>query len=165
MSGAEGLVEGCPEVGEVVLVEIDVIDLQPLQTGLEGTDDEPSGPVRSRPRLPELRGQDDLVPSAGDGIADVLLGATAAVDVGGVEEVHPHVERGMYDGRRLGLVQAHAEVVAAEAGDRHLQAGVSQSSVFHSVSSHSSTIGPVLWSLPLRGGGRAAFAGYRVGRR
>jgi formamidopyrimidine-DNA glycosylase len=50
-----------------------------------------------------------------DGLTDELFGESVAVDIGGVEEVDAHIERGVDD--RFGLVgvEAHAEVVAAKA--------------------------------------------------
>ena len=76
---------------------------------------------------PELGGQHDLVAPAAEHLAEELLaGAGAAVDVGGVEEGDALVERGVDDGAGAFEVDAAAEVVAAEADDRDVQPRVSE---------------------------------------
>ncbi len=74
------------------------------------------GPVlHVHARVAELGGEDDLVAAALDGLSEVALGAAAAaVDVGGVEEGDPRVERGVDDGAGRPGIEAAAEVVAAE---------------------------------------------------
>ena len=75
-------------------------------------------PIRlpSSPRsLPNLVASCDLVPAAGDGLADQLLVGERAVHVGGVEERHADVE-GALDGLgRLGLVGGPVELAHAHA--------------------------------------------------
>jgi nucleotide-binding universal stress UspA family protein len=57
--------------------------------------------------------------------ADEVLAHPLAVDVGGVEERDPRLESGVDHGERLLVVAAHAEVVRAEADDRHLRPALS----------------------------------------
>ena len=62
----------------------------------------------------ELGGQDDLVAPRSERGAEELLALGASVDIGGVEEGDPGIERGADDGVGLLARHAHAEVVAAE---------------------------------------------------
>ena len=71
---------------------------------------------------PDLGGDHRLVAPAAERPTEELLGLALAVDVGGVEVVDAGVERGVDHVLRRGLVDPHPEVVAAEAGDRHLEA-------------------------------------------
>src|SRR5213080_3582276 len=52
----------------------------------------------------ELRGEDNVVAAALEGLADDLLGLAGAIDVGGVDEVDAGVERGVDDPDRLVVV-------------------------------------------------------------
>ena len=80
----------------------------------------------------ELGGQHHLVALALQGDAHHLLGlALAAVDVGGVEEGDAVLDGGVDHRVGGGLVDAHAEVVAAEADLTDLQAAVAQSAIVH----------------------------------
>ena len=59
----------------------------------------------------------------GPSAAEELLGAAdfAAIDIGGVEQGDPEIERLVHHRLRRGVVDAAAEVVAAEADQRHAQ--------------------------------------------
>ena len=72
-------------------------------------------------RHAELRRDDRPTASFGERAAEELLALGRAVDVGGVEEVDAGIERGVDDALGGGLVDAHPEVVAAEADDRDAQ--------------------------------------------
>ena len=66
----------------------------------------------------ELRGEHDAVATPLERLAEQVLAAAAvAVDVRGVEERDAHLERGVHDRARALLVDARAEVVAAEPDD------------------------------------------------
>ncbi len=64
--------------------------------------------------LPELRREHDPVATIGDELADEPLAPGAAVDVGGVEERHPSVERRVEHRAGGPLLEPATEVVAAE---------------------------------------------------
>ena len=85
-------------------------------------------------RAEELGGQDDVVaPAAGERLADDLLGLALAVDVGGVDEVDPGVQRGVDDPDGLVVVsvapRAEHHRAQAELADRN--AGASELAMFH----------------------------------
>ena len=125
---ADGLLDRHGLVDAVLVVEVDVVDAEPLQRGVAGRADVLGAAVDADagavgPALvAELGGQLDLVAAAGDGLADELLVGERAVHVGGVEEGDAEVE-GAVDGRdRLGLVAAavelrHPHAAEAEGGD------------------------------------------------
>jgi hypothetical protein len=80
----------------------------------------------------ELRRQHDLVAPAGERAADDLLAAAAvAVHVCRVEEGDADVERRVDHGVRGRLVDAAAEVVAAEPDHGHLEVGAAQAARAH----------------------------------
>ena len=84
--------------GPVDLVEVDVVGAQPAQAVLAlGHDPAPRVALRVgvlAHGAVHLGGQDDLVPlDLGQRLADDLLGLAERVDVGGVDEVDPRVER------------------------------------------------------------------------
>jgi hypothetical protein len=55
-------------------------------------------------RHEELRGQHDVIAAAGQGFADDLFGLAGGVDVGGVDEVDPGIQRGVDDADRVVVV-------------------------------------------------------------
>jgi hypothetical protein len=69
----------------------------------------------------ELGGEHHLVPPAGERAPQELLAVRLRVDVGRVEERHPRVDGGVRHRGGGGGVQPRAEVVAAQAGYRHLE--------------------------------------------
>ena len=89
----------------------------------------------------ELGGEHYVLAPVAERGAEKLLGARAAVDVGGVEEVDPGVDRLIDDGLGLVLVDAHAEVVAAEADNGDLEAGAAERFVLHGGGSFRGDIG------------------------
>jgi hypothetical protein len=83
--------------------------------------------------MKELGGQDDVVAAAVEGLADDLLRLAGRVDVGGVDEVDPGVERAVDDADRVVVVGVApgAEHHRAEAELRDLDAGASERAVIH----------------------------------
>jgi hypothetical protein len=71
--------------------------------------------------------------------SEELLGLPVAVAVGGVEVVDAGVDRGVDDASRRRLVDPHAEVVAPDAGDRHLE--VAHPALLHGTSPPGSIVG------------------------
>ena len=125
-------------VGAVDLVEVDPVGAQPPQRVLDRADDPaarvalPVGVLAHR--VVELRGEDDVVaPAAGERLADDLLGLALPVDVGGVDEVDPGVQRRVDDPDRLVVVgvapRAEHHRAEAELADRH--AGATQLAMLH----------------------------------
>ena len=125
---ADGLLDRDRLVDAVLVVEVDVVDAEPLQRGVaRGADvlraavDADPGAV-GEPLVAELGGELDLVAAAGDRLADQLLVGERAVHVGGVEEGHAEVERAVDGGEAGRLVGAavelrHAHAAEAERGD------------------------------------------------
>ena len=105
---ADGLLDRDRRVDPVLVVEVDVVDAEPLQRGVARGPDVVGAAVDADPAavgvalVAELGGELDLVAAAGDGLADELLVGERAVHVGGVEEGHAEVERAV-DGRDAGL--------------------------------------------------------------
>ncbi len=132
----QGLVDGRVGIGGVQLIQVDVIGLQAREGPLDGRADVGARGLRTRGRIshvatevPELGGDDHLVPSAAEGLAHERFrqARLAAVHVGGVEESHPGIDRRVdhrpcaLDGLRL---RARAtEVVAPEADGGDEEAG------------------------------------------
>jgi hypothetical protein len=80
-----------------------------------------------------LGGEHHVLAAALEGLADDLLGLAGGVDVGGVDEVDPGVERGVDDADRLVVVglTPGAEHHRAEAQLADRDAGASQWAVLH----------------------------------
>ena len=98
---AERLVDVARRVGPVHLVEVDPIGAQPAQAVLDFADD-PAPRVAAlvavlAHRRMELGGQYHVVAPAGERLGHDLLGLARRVHVGGVDEVHARVERGVDD--------------------------------------------------------------------
>ena len=122
-------------VGPVHLVEVDVVGVEPAQRVLDRRDDPApraaarfgSSPIGHE----ELRREHDVVATALDRLADDLLGLAGRVDVGGVDEVDPGVQRAVDDADRVVLVGVApgAEHHRAEAELGDLDAGASERAV------------------------------------
>ena len=106
------------------LVEVDVVGAQPGQAGVDLVQDRLAGQARAvRPRAhPAVHlGREHDVLARGEvaqRAAGDLLAAAAGVDVGGVEDVDPRVERVLDDRATGGLVEDPR--VAAAAGSPQL---------------------------------------------
>jgi hypothetical protein len=136
VQGGDRLLERRLGVGAMVLVEVDVVGLEPAQARLDRPADVAAGATRlllvaAHPRA-ELGGEHDLVPAALEDLAkERLRPAAVAVGVGGVEQVDVLVDGGVDNGAGPLQVQARAEVVAAEADHRDGQAGGAELAVAH----------------------------------
>ena len=109
-----------------MLVDVDPVGAQPAQARVAGPADVFAGAVgdvgrAGHRRAAELRREHDTVSrSVGEDLAEERLAVARAVDVGGVEQRDPGVERGVDDGAGPLEVDAAAEVVAPEPDDRDL---------------------------------------------
>jgi hypothetical protein len=74
--------------------------------------------------MPPFGGDDQIVPAALDGPADDLLGLTAGVDVGGVDDVDAGLERAVDDADRV-LVIGVAHLAEHHRAERELTDGYS----------------------------------------
>jgi hypothetical protein len=130
----------------VELVEVDVVGLQALQTGIEGPADiecrEPGlvGPVRhDAVELGREHGAFAALAAFGEPPANDFLGPAAvlspAINIGRVEEVDPGLQCGIHDGMGRGFVSSGAEIHGAEAQPGDFQAGAAQMGVLHGVPS------------------------------
>jgi hypothetical protein len=121
----------------VDLVEVDPVGVEPPQRVLDRPHDPPAraaAPVRVvAHRHEELGRQDDVVAPALERLADDLLRLAGRVDVGGVHEGDPGVEREVDDADRVVVVGVapRAEHHRAEAKLRDLDASAPEGTSFH----------------------------------
>ncbi len=149
-------------VGSVVLVVIDVVGAESGETGVDcGADRRcrPGGWVVVRRRQHAPLGCDQyLIATATDRCAEILLGGAGSVALGRVEIVDAGIDRCIDDELRLGGVDTHPEVVAAEPDNRCVE--LADGAVAHIGESTAET------SLRLRlPWSRCRFAGSAVGSR
>ena len=115
---------GVVVVDAVLVVEVDVVDAEPLAA----TRRTPARTYSASPRMPsrspfvaahvaELRGEHDLVAPVGDRAADQLLVRERPVHVGGVEEGDAELERAVDRRDRLVLVGRAVELGHAHAAE------------------------------------------------
>ena len=136
---ADGVLDRHREIDAVLIVQIDRVDLQPLERGVA----RPSHVIRRAvdavirtvlgPDVSELRRDDDRVAAALDRAPDEPLVREGAVDVRGVEEIDPELQRPMDRGDGFVLVAIGVEVGhshAAKSEGRYFQGG-SEPSSFH----------------------------------
>ncbi len=120
----ERLLDRCRRVRGVQLIQVDPVGVEPAKAFLDGNAD-PSARSAAVPHAPrrmaELGGDHGLLAPSLERRAEHLLALSAAVDVGGVEEGDPLLERRVHDARRARCVDAAPEVVATEADDRRLE--------------------------------------------
>ena len=127
---ADGLLDRHRRVDAVLVVEVDVVDAEPLQRGVAGRPDVLRAAVDAERRVPslvalvaELGREHDLVAAAGDRPADEPLVGERAVHVGGVEEGDAEVEGAVDRARSTAASSAgavelgHAHAAEAEGGD------------------------------------------------
>ena len=119
---AESLLVGRDPVGEVVLVEVDVLHPQTPKGRVDRLADIRARSTSLRPVThvaAELRRQQHAIAPPFEHLAEQLLAAAAvAVDVGGVEERDSLLEGRVHDRTGFFEADAAAEVVTAEADDR-----------------------------------------------
>ena len=135
----------------MLVVQVDVLDAQPVQRRVAGRADilraAVDRPAAVRPPLvPELGGQHHLVPAALDGPADQPLVGEGAVRVGRVEESHAQVEGAVDGGHRLLVIPravglAHAHAAQTQFGHVH---ALAQRALFHQLPFRGEPCGPVV---------------------
>ena len=156
---AHGLLDRRGRIESVDLVEVDVVELQPLQAGLDPVQDvaaRGAARVRSRAGLAEDLGRDDHVLARHleilQRLAGDLLRHAPGVDIGGVDEVDAGVNRLAHEALCVGLLQATdlardavgaAEGHGAQAKLGDEQAGTAEGMVAHG---RSSFVTMVKWS-------------------
>jgi len=126
-------------IGEVELVQVDPVGLEPPERCLDGDTDVAAGAARSPIRAvlavhvaAELGREHDLLAAALERVADEGFAVpAAAVDVGGVDQRDPGIDRRLDDLACLRPVAAGAEVVRPEPDDRDHQAGGTERAVAH----------------------------------
>ena len=98
-------------VADVELIEVEVVGLQPPQTRLaRAADIRRAGIAADRlarifvEALPELGGDDDLLPPSNQRLAEDPLAVPRAVDVGGVEQRDAEIERPVDRAHRLRVI-------------------------------------------------------------
>jgi hypothetical protein len=134
---AQCLVDVGAGLGPVHLVDVDPLGVQAPEARLHLLHDPAPRvplPVQTLAHLAvELRREDDLVATAGERLPDDLLVLPLRVDVGGVDDVDPRVERGVDDPDPILVigVPPGAEHHRAQAELAHLDAGCPQLPVLH----------------------------------
>ena len=135
---AERLVDVGVRVRAVDLVQVDPVGLQPAQRVLDLADDPPPGVATLvgvvSHRHVDLAGEHDAFAlTCGERLANDLLGFAGGVDVGGVDEVDPGIERAVDDADALVVILGAplAEHHRAEAQLADRDARASQDSVLH----------------------------------
>jgi hypothetical protein len=124
-------------VGPVVLVQVDVVGLQPPQRVLDLGDDPPARrapPVRGLAHgIGELRREHHVVPAALQRLADDFFGLTGGVHVGRVDQVDAGLERFADDADRVVVVAVAegAEHHGAESVRADLDARAAEGAVAH----------------------------------
>jgi len=128
-------------VPAVDLVEVDVVGVQSVEARARLVEDVLAGePLSVRPVVHSAvhlrRDGEFLAVALGDGLPENLLALAVRVDVRRVEEGDPEVERPVDHFERLLVIVEHPgllapEVHTAETETRDLQAGLSESRVFH----------------------------------
>ncbi|OEI67483.1 hypothetical protein Cus16_2920 [Curtobacterium sp. ER1/6] len=135
---AQGLLDRRQGVPRVHLVQVDVLDAEPLERGVEGDPEVSAGQpevVRAVAlREAALRGEDDLLRLGrvrGEPAADDPLGLVARVDVGRVDEGAAGGDERVDDLVGGGFVGFAAERHGAEGQRRHRCPAVAEESVVH----------------------------------
>ena len=123
--GAHRVLDGHGRIDAVDVVEIDHLDLEPPQAGLACLDDVLGTAIgrrraTRRTDIAELGGEHDLIAPSLDGPADELLVHAVPVDVGGVDQVDPALERAV-QARDHGIGARLAVDGRAEADGGHLE--------------------------------------------
>jgi hypothetical protein len=127
--GADGVLDGCVRVDSVLVVQVDVVCVEPLEGALDGGADvrraaveHPGAAAEVRDEA-ELRRQHDLVAAGRDGPADEVLVRVGAVDLGGVDMADAQVERPVDGADRFGVAAVRVEVIAGHGHRAESDAG------------------------------------------
>ena len=133
---AQGFLDRGLWVRAMQLVKIDAIGAQPLQARLDRVHDVVPRRALELARLihrhAELAREHDRFALLAENSSEPLLRAAfVAVAVGGVDEVDAQLDRLAYDPARRRKIDAAAEVVAAEADDRHFERGAAEPPFAH----------------------------------
>ncbi len=135
----QGFLDRRAGVGDVLVVEVDIVGAEPLEAGFDRADDVAArGALQPPPlvhgtvhRTGEFGREHDVVPSSGQCAAEIFLGPAAlAVGIGGVEKRDAEIERLVHDGTGCRHVHPPAEIVAPEPDRRDDQAGPAQIALF-----------------------------------
>jgi len=107
--GADRVLDRGVGVDPVQVVQVDVVDAEPIKRTVDGPVDVLRPTVHLTVALPAegdaaLGREDHLVPPVRDRAADDPLVLTEAIDVGGVDQRDAEFERAVDRGDRLGLV-------------------------------------------------------------
>ena len=133
---AQGFVDRRQRIVIVLLVEIDVVGLQPGQAGFDrGHDVAPRRALLGavgRHRLGIFGRQHDVLAAVAEHLAQHGLGAAhAGVDVGGIEQRDAEIDRLVDHLARGFQIGALAEIIAAEADRGDAQAGAAEITNLH----------------------------------
>jgi hypothetical protein len=119
----DGLLDRRRLVDAVLVVEVDVVDAEPLQRRVARLADVVGGSGDAEvlavvaAHVAELCGEDDLVPAVGDGPTDKLFVDERAVHVRGVKESDAEVQCAVDDGDRHVVVRRAVELAHAHAAE------------------------------------------------
>jgi hypothetical protein len=118
------------------LVKVDPMGVESLQARLDRVHDVAPRGALELPcivhRQAEFGCEDDVFALfAEDSSEPLLRAAVVAVAVGGVDQVDPDLNRLVYDAARRLEIDAAAEIVAAEADDRHFECGAAEPAFVH----------------------------------
>src|SRR5882762_9758570 len=109
--GANRFFDRCIGIDAMLIVEVNVLNAQPLQTSFAGLlhvvglpADATGAGIAGIADNSELCGQYDLVAPALDRTSDELFVRVWPVDVGGVEKIDAEFERAMNGRDRLGVI-------------------------------------------------------------
>ncbi|GAB3837997.1 hypothetical protein GCM10027610_041080 [Dactylosporangium cerinum] len=126
---AHGVLDGGARVDAVLVVQVDAVGAEAPQRALDGGTDVGRAAVQARlhPAVvgdeAELGGQHHLVAAALQGPADELLVDVRAVDLRGVDQRDPELDRPVDGADRLGVVAAGAAVAVRHSHRTESDAG------------------------------------------
>ncbi len=137
--GFEGLFERHRPIGEVEVVEVEVIGLEALQCVVESLQERCAGEAAfigaGAHFAGGFTGQHYAVAAAFEDLAEHGFRHTGLVHVGGVEEVDAMVEAGVHQAGGCGQVAGLAQGHGAKGGAGDGQIGVQEGALFHETDS------------------------------
>jgi hypothetical protein len=166
LDGAGDVLDRHLRVDAVLVEQVDGVGAEPAQRAVDGLADvlgfagQPGLAALLVEREAEFGGDDDPVPDGGEGLADELLVAIRAVDLGGVEEGDSAVDRGAEQVDHLTAVarvraEALAHTHAAEPESGHLEAVGPQDALVHGRVSSIGSVGEGQSCVGVDGGRRS----------